>query len=337
VSNAAEKPIVVAGAGSIGCFVGGLLAAAGRNVTLLARRRVIEEIHANGLHLTSLEGGDWRVAAPAIGLMEAPAAMAGAKIVLVTVKSLDTAAMADLIAAHAPADAVIVSLQNGVDNVPLLRERLPGRRVLAGMVPFNVVSMGGGHVHRATSGDIVLERDDADTAAQLSVPGLAIIPSDRMTDVQWGKLLFNLNNAINALSNLPLREQLSQRPWRRILAAQMAEALAAMKAAGIVPHTSTPLPAALLPFVLRLPDGIFRAVAAQMLRIDPQARSSMWEDLQQGRRTEVDHLQGAIIRLASRHGLQAPLSERIVALVKAAEGMPKGSPGLNPERIMPAR
>jgi 2-dehydropantoate 2-reductase len=234
VSNAAEKPIVVAGAGSIGCFVGGLLAAAGRNVTLLARRRVIEEIHANGLHLTSLEGGDWRVAAPAIGLMEAPAAMAGAKIVLVTVKSLDTAAMADLIAAHAPADAVIVSLQNGVDNVPLLRERLPGRRVLAGMVPFNVVSMGGGHVHRATSGDIVLERDDADTAAQLSVPGLAIIPSDRMTDVQWGKLLFNLNNAINALSNLPLREQLSQRPWRRILAAQMAEALAAMKAAGIV-------------------------------------------------------------------------------------------------------
>jgi 2-dehydropantoate 2-reductase len=183
----------------------------------------------------------------------------------------------------------------------------------------------------------VLERDDADTAAQLSVPGLAIIPSDRMTDVQWGKLLFNLNNAINALSNLPLREQLSQRPWRRILAAQMAEALAAMKAAGIVPHTSTPLPAALLPFVLRLPDGIFRAVAAQMLRIDPQARSSMWEDLQQGRRTEVDHLQGAIIRLASRHGLQAPLSERIVALVKAAEGMPKGSPGLNPERIMPAR
>lgn len=263
--------------------------------------------------------------------------MAGAKVVLVTVKSLDTAAMADLIAVHAPVDAVIVSLQNGVDNVPLLRERLPGRRVLAGMVPFNVVSLGGGHVHRATSGDIVLEQDDANTAAQLSVPGLTMAASDQMANVQWGKLLFNLNNAINALSNLPLREQLSQRPWRRILARQIAEALGAMKAAGIVPRTSTPLPPALLPFVLRLPDGIFRAVAAQMLQIDPQARSSMWEDLQQGRRTEIDHLQGAIIRLAARHGLQVPLSARIVALVRAAEGMTKGSPGLNPEEIMPAR
>lgn len=335
--NASERQVVVAGAGSIGCFVGGMLAAAGRNVTLLARRRVIDEIRTKGLHLTSLEGGDQRVASSAIGLTEDPAVMAGATIVLVTVKSLDTAAMADLIAAHAPANAVIVSLQNGVDNVPLLRERLPGRRVLAGMVPFNVVSVGGGHVHRATSGDIVLEQDDADTAARLSVPGLTMASSDQMTNVQWGKLLFNLNNAINALSNLPLREQLSQRPWRKILATQIAEALVAMKAAGIVPRTSTPLPPALLPFVLRLPDGIFRAVAAQMLQIDPQARSSMWEDLQQGRKTEIDYLQGAIIRLAARHGLQAPLSERIVALVKAAEGMTKGSPGLNPEEIMPAR
>lgn len=335
--NASERSIVVAGAGSIGCFVGGMLAAAGRNVTLLARRRVIDEIQTNGLHLTSLDGDDRRVASSVIGLTEDPAAMADAKIVLVTVKSRDTAAMADLIAVHAPADAVIVSLQNGVDNVPLLRKRLPGWHVLAGMVPFNVVSQGGGHVHRATSGDIVLERDDADTAAQLSVPGLAMASSDQMMNVQWGKLLFNLNNAINALSNLPLREQLSQRPWRRILARQMAEALAAMKAAGIVPRTSTPLPPALLPFVLRLPDGIFRAVAAQMLQIDPQARSSMWEDLQQGRRTEIDHLQGAIIRLAARHGLQAPLSAHIVALVQAAEGMTKGSPGLNPEQIMPAR
>ncbi len=80
--------------------------------------------------------------------------------------------MAELIARHAPPAATIVSLQNGVDNVPLLRERLPGHKVLAGMVAFNVVSMGNAHFHKATSGDIVLEQDAADTAAQLSVPGL---------------------------------------------------------------------------------------------------------------------------------------------------------------------
>jgi 2-dehydropantoate 2-reductase len=153
-----------------------------------------------------------------------------------------------------------------------------------------------------------------------------------MPGVQWGKLLLNLNNAINALSDLPLRDQLSQRPWRAILAAQMAEGLAAMKAAGISPVTS-PLPAPLLPFVLRLPDSVFRVLAGRMLKIDPQARSSMWEDLKLRRRTEIDYLQGAIVRLAAQHGGRAPLSERITTLVRSAEAARQGSPGLRPAQF----
>jgi 2-dehydropantoate 2-reductase len=324
----------MAGAGSIGCFVGGMLADAGHAVTLLARRRVIDDIEANGMWLTSLEGLDRRVAPAALGLTDDPSVMARAKIVLVTVKSLDTAAMADLIAVQAPADALVISLQNGVGNVPVLRERLQGRRILAGIVPFNVVSMGGGHFHRATSGDIVLERDDADTAAMLSVPGLTMIASERIVDVQWGKLLFNLNNAINALSGLPLREQLSQRPWRVILARQIVEALRVMKAAGISPVLAMPLPVAWLPRILRLPDAVFRVVAAKMLKIDPQARSSMWEDLQRGRRTEIDDLQGAIIRLGRQCGQNTGLSERLLGLIRTAEAEGRGSPGLKPDQII---
>jgi 2-dehydropantoate 2-reductase len=332
VNDAATGSIVVAGAGSVGCFVGGLLAAAGRDVTLLARPRVIADIAAHGLHLTSIEGLDRRLPAAAIRATEDPAALAGAACILVAVKSTDTVAMADLIAAHAPQAATVISLQNGVDNVPLLRERLPAHKVLAGMVAFNALSMGAGRFHRATSGDIVLEQDAADTAGKLGVPGLAVRPSGNMPGVQWGKLLLNLNNAINALSNLPLRDQLSQRQWRAILADQIAEALAATRAAGIAPVTQ-PLPAALLPFTLRLPDGLFRVLAARMLQIDPQARSSMWEDLQQRRRTEIDHLQGAIVRLAMQQGRRAPLSERISALVKSAEAAGQGSPGLQPAQI----
>jgi 2-dehydropantoate 2-reductase len=335
VNDAAKGAIVVAGAGSIGCFVGGLLADAGRDVTLLARPRIIADIAARGLHLTSVEGLDRNVPASAIRATEDPAAMSRADWVLVAVKSTDTAAMADLIARHVPPQAVIVSLQNGVDNVPLLRERLPNHQVLAGMVAFNAVSMGEGRFHRATSGEIVLEQDAADTAGKLAVPGLVVKSSSNMPGVQWGKLLLNLNNAINALSNLPLRDQLSQRPWRAILADQMAEALAAMKAADISPVTP-PLPASFLPFVLRLPDSVFRVVAGRMLKIDPQARSSMWEDLQLGRRTEIDHLQGAIIRLAARYGQSAPLSERITVLVRSAEAAKRGSPGLQPGQIASA-
>ena len=144
-------------------------------------------------------------------------------------------------------DAVIVSLQNGIGNVGVLRQRLPGRRVLAGMVPFNVVSAGAGRFHRSTSGDIVIEQDDAGTAAQLSVPGLAMRPSPDIAGVQWGKLLVNLNNALNALGDLPLRRQLAQRPWRMLFADQMAEGLAAIKAEGIKPVSSTPIPASWTP------------------------------------------------------------------------------------------
>src|ERR1700761_3818030 len=109
-----DRPIVIAGAGSIGCFIGGLLASAGRDVALLARPRMVEEIKANGLRLTGFDGLDRAVAASGLRLSEDPAIMTGAGVVLVTVKSADSATAPELIARHAPSDAVVVSLQNGV-------------------------------------------------------------------------------------------------------------------------------------------------------------------------------------------------------------------------------
>src|SRR6201996_5396999 len=323
-----DKPVGVAGAGSIGCFVGGMLASSGRKVALLARPRVIGEIKANGLRLTSFEGLDRTVAADQLTLSEDPAVFADAGAVLVTVKSADTADIADMIAKHARPDAVIVSLQNGVGNVSVLRERLPGRRVLAAMVPFNVVAPGEGRVHRATSGDIVVEQDDADTAAQLSVPDLTMRATNNIEGVQWGKLLVNLNNALNALSGLPLKQQLADRAWRRLFAQQIAEGLAAIKAEGIKPVSPTPVPSAWTPSLLRLPDTIFEILLGRTMKIDPEARSSMSEDLQRGRRTEIDYLQGVVVELAERHGLQVPLSRRIVMLVKEEEDAAKGLGGL---------
>jgi len=331
----AEKLIGVAGAGSMGCFVGGTLAAAGRPVALLARPRVIQEIKDNGLRLTSFDGSERQVAPDRLTLSEDPSIFADAELVLVTVKSADTAEIADVIARHTPRDAVIVSLQNGVGNVPVLRGRLPGRRVLAGMVPFNVIALGEGRFHRATSGDIVLEQDNAGTADRLSVAGLNIRPSGNITGVQWGKLLVNLNNALNALADLPLRQQLNQRAWRVLFADQIAEGLAAIKAEGIKPVSSTPIPAGWMPHLLRLPDAVFGVLLGRTMKIDPVARSSMWEDLQRGRRTEIDYLQGVITGIADRHGLRVPLSRRIVALIRSAEAAGNGSPRLTPDQIRP--
>lgn len=329
----ASKSVAIAGAGSIGCFVGGMLRSGGHRVSLLARPRVIDDISRKGLKVTSFEGIEHRLSVAEITLSEDPAIFKDADIVLVTVKSDDTAAIAEQIAQHARQDAIIVSLQNGIGNVPVLREALPDHDVLAGMVPFNVLSMGDGHFHRATSGDILLEQDDADTAKSLSQPELMFRAVDDIEGVQWGKLLVNLNNALNALSGLPLRDQLAQRSWRVLFADLMREALAVIKAEGIAPVSTTPLPASFTPFILKLPDALFTRIAASMVKIDPKARSSMWEDLQRGRRTEIDHLQGLVVTLARRHGLPAPLSERIVALIRKAEEAGKGSPGLSAEQV----
>ena len=332
----AGQTIGIAGAGSIGCFVGGMLVAGGRRVALLARPRVIAEIEAGGLRPTSFEGFDQTITRDRFALSENPHLFEDAGIVLVTVKSADTAAMADIIARYAPSDAVIVSLQNGVGNTAVLRHHLPGRRVLGGMVPFNVMALGKGRFHRATSGDIVIEQDEARTAEKLSVPGLKMRTSDNIDGVQWGKLLLNLNNALNALADLPLRRQLAQRSWRRLFADQVAEGLAAIRADGIKPVSPTPIPFSWLPPLLRLPDPVFEVLLGRTMKIDPEARSSMWEDLKHGRRTEIDYLQGVITGIAQRRGLAAPLSRRIVELIRQAERDAKGSPGLTPEQIRAA-
>jgi 2-dehydropantoate 2-reductase len=328
-----NRPIVVAGAGAIGCFVGGMLAAAGRRVALLVRPRVKTEIERFGLLLTDFDGSEKKLNAGQLALSENPAILHSAGIVLVTVKSADTDAVADQIAQHAPEDAVIVSLQNGIGNVAVLRERLGGRRVLAGMVPFNVIAMGEGRFHRSTSGDIHIGEDAANTAAALTVPGLAVRSSGDITGVQWGKLIINLNNALSALSDMPLAAQLAHRDWRRLFADQMAEGLAALKAAGITPVSSTPIPMSWSPTLLRLPDAIFSAILGRTMKIDPEARSSMWQDLKRGRRTEIDYLQGAVIALAEQNHVEVPLMRRIVALIREAEAAGNGPPRLTPRQI----
>ena len=162
------------------------------------------------------------------------------------------------------------------------------------------------------------------------------VPLDLVDDarpVQWGKLLLNLNNPVNALSGLPLRAQLMQRGYRRCFAALMEEALAVLARAGIAPAQVAALPPRRLLAVLRLPSPLFRIVAARMLKIDAKARSSMADDLALGRRTEVDALCGEVVRLARAHGMQAPRNARMVELLDV---WPQAPGRLSPAAMMEA-
>jgi 2-dehydropantoate 2-reductase len=325
--------IVIHGAGSIGCFVGGLLKVGGRRVTFLARPWMAEDIRLNGLMLSDYSGLSARIAGKDLDIQTSPDCLREADLVLLTAKSAATGAAAHEIAALTAPGVPAVSLQNGVANPGILREHLGADRVLAGLVEFNVVYQGGGHFHRGTSGAVAIEAGRADIEHILSVAGLDIVRAEDMPGLQWGKLLFNLNNGLNALSGLPLREQLQCRAWRLLLADQIAEALAVLKAAGIKPAGSQKIPPWMVPPILRLPDALFGIVARPMLRIDPEARSSMWEDLTRGRLTEIDQFQGAILRLAAKHAVRAPVSEAIMSLVRQAEAAKIGPPGLSPAAI----
>ena len=327
--------VVVAGAGSIGCFVGGLLAASGRSVSLLARPRVVEEITANGLHLSDFSGLDMALAPDRLRMATEPDVLRTADLVLVTVKTGATADIARQIAELAPRAAVVVSLQNGVQASALLQETLPERDIRPGMVPFNVVPQGPGHYHRATSGDILIGAGPTPLPVLSDVPHMAIETVPDITGVQWGKLLINLNNALNALSGQTVQAQLMDRAWRRLMADQMAEGLRVLSAAGLAPVSTTPVPASWVPTILRLPTALFRRVAAQMLTIDPEARTSMAYDLRAARPTEVDALQGEIIRLGQAHCVPTPICAAVQARVRAAEAASETAPALSAAELRP--
>jgi len=320
----------VMGAGAIGCYVGGRLAARGADVVLVGRASVAAEVAAHGLRLSDYRG--WQ-AAPTVTVVTDPVALADRDVVLVTVKGADTEEAARALAPALAREALVVSLQNGVRNADLLARALPAHAVVQGMVPFNVARPAPGHFHQGTSGALAL----ADTPrARVVVAALvaAGLPTKRHADmrgVAWGKLVVNLNNAVNALAGVPIQAMLRQRAYRRVMAEVVREGLVALAAARVRPRLPVPLPPRLLPGLLAAPDLVFRTVARSMLRVDPQARSSMWDDLVRGRRTEVDLLNGEVVRLAAEVGTRAPVNAAIVDLVHEAHG--RGSPGLSAEAL----
>lgn len=307
--------IAVFGAGAIGCWVGGRLAAGGADVTLIGRPRVLDEL-TNGLTVTELGDRTWTVKPT---LATEPAAARDADLVLVTVKSAATEAAGRALAPHG--SAAIVSLQNGIHNASVLRAALPDRVVLAGMVPFNVARVAAGKYHRGTSGELVVEGHPAVEPLRLAARNaeLPLVARADMVAVLWGKLVMNLNNAINALSGKPLLEELSDRGYRRCLAAAQHEALDVLEAKKQPVAKLLALPPRWVARILPMPDWAFRKIATRVAAVDPHARSSMQDDFAAGRATEIDYLQGEIVTLAARLGRTAPINARLVGLVRAAE------------------
>src|SRR5215212_9036749 len=319
---AGGQKIAVLGAGSVGCFIGGAWAAAGLPVTLIGRPKISQDVDAHGLTLSDYSGWQARLAPGEVDYRCGPEALEEAQVIALTVKSGDTAEAAAQIAEHGTPGALVISFQNGVSNVDVLEQGLGGRfEVARGMVEYNVAYLGEGRFHKGVAGDLYAEQRAGTRALadRIGSGPAALKLSEDMLGLAWGKLLINLNNAVNALSGRTLIEELKRRDYRRVFAASMREGLELLRRAEIEPDAAGPISPTSLPRIISSPDWIFNRFFLRRWKIDAKARSSMADDLAAGRTTEVNYLNGELVRLAERLQRDAPVNRAIVELVRKAE------------------
>jgi len=311
MTESSWPPVAVVGAGAVGCFYGGMLARAGAPVTLIGRPAHVQAIRHDGLLLDTL-GFSERVAVRASTEMTAAR---GASLVLFCVKSNDTDAAARALAPHLEAGSVVLSLQNGVDNVDRIRARVPGH-VHAAVVYVAAAMAGPGHVRHTGRGDLLIgtvERDpDRRAAAQpiLRQVGAwferAGVPCPVSADIEgelWAKLLINCAyNAISALGRARYRRIGAHPQALAVLEAAVTEVIAVAEAAGV-----------------RLPGGDLLSAARDISRTMAGATSSTAQDIARGKRTEIDHLNGYVVRCGEALGIPVPVNRTLHALVRLLE------------------
>jgi len=333
--------IAVLGAGAIGCYIGGLAAAQGHaQLRFIGRARYRDMLAEHGLSLSHFERGVMPVDDAYYRFSLEADEIASADVVLLCVKSQDTIEAAQTLATYIRPNTLVISLQNGIGNQDVIEKELrksgKANRVLGAVVPFNVMLKSPGIFHCGTEGNVMIANDDHENLPiliqALNASGHSVELSDNIRAVQWGKLIVNLNNALNALSGDALRAGLMERPYRRALAMMIEEAIAILSAArepvskfGKQSHSK-------MITVLRLPDRLYNLIANMIVKIDPHARSSMLDDLESGRDCEINYLQGEIVRLAAQQGMRAPINAYFLQRVEQAF-MDGQSPKLSGQQI----
>jgi len=319
-SAAIHSTLGIVGAGAVGCFLGAVLSQdKALAVQFFGREALAVELAAYGL---TASFGQQTLTVQAPAFFTSMVSLIECDVVLLTVKATSLPHLIPQLKKYVRPDVPVIALQNGVGISGMLENELPNP-IYRAIVPFNIVKTSAGHFAMASGGDLVWPQS-ADhrlqyLAAVMSQQQLPLVSAADMQAVEYGKLLLNLNNALNAISGLPLKQQLQSRDLRQVLAAAMQEWLDVSKALQIIPASLTRLPNRWLPTLLTLATPLFKVLAGSMLRIDPFARSSMWDDIQAGRRTEIMYLNGAVERLGIQTGIATPVNSAIVELVKHLE------------------
>ncbi len=291
--------IAVIGAGAVGCYYGAMLLRAGHDVTLVGRAAHVEAINAHGLHFESalFDGFIPAKAVTDIGALTPP------DLVLFAVKSGDTDETAKTLKRVLKPDTVVLSLQNGVDNPERLRAII-SQPVIAAAVYVASEMPGPGHVKHNGRGELVIGAapQSAALAKLMSDAGVPTTVADDIDAVQWSKLINNCAyNALSAVAGIAYGEMFKVEGVTAIVTDAVTECVAVARACGVsLPHD-------LLDKTLGL--------AATM----PHQQSSTSQDLGRGKPSEIDHLNGFIVRKGIEHGIPTPTNHALQVMVKLVE------------------
>jgi 2-dehydropantoate 2-reductase len=304
-ASAAKNSLKVAvmGAGAVGCYFGGMLARAGHEVVLIARPQHVQAMERDGLRLQTTSF-DERVR---LAASSEPGAVQGAQLVLFCVKSLDTEAAGALIRPHLAPDALVLCLQNGVDNADRLRTVLTATAVAAAVVYVAVEMAGPGHVRHHGRGELVVEPSSASEAVAqaLIAAGVPTEISGNVRGELWAKLILNCAyNAVSAITQLPYGKTVQGEGIQDVMRDLVAECLAVAQAEGVQVAGDV--------------DAAIRKIAETM----PSQFSSTAQDLARGKLSEIDYLNGLIVKRGEALGIATPANRVLWALVKLMEGKP---------------
>ena len=292
--------IAVMGAGAVGCYYGGMLARAGHEVTLIGRPQHVEAVLRDGL---LLDTQTFQAHVPMQASVE-PGAVAGAAVVLFCVKSTDTESAADALRPHLAADAVLLTLQNGVDNAERLQAALPAHEVTATVVYVATEMAGPGHVKHKGRGELVIGAapSSARLAAAFAQAGIPTEVSENVRGALWAKLILNCAyNALSAIAQLPYGRVMEGEGVPEVMRNVVEECLAVAQASGVT-----------------VPGDMHGAVARLVVSM-PTQYSSTAQDLARGKRSEIDHLNGHVARVGRSLGVPTPVNQTLHTLVKLIE------------------
>ena len=301
--------IAVVGAGAVGCYFGGMLARAGAPVTLIGRAAHVEAINRAGLFIDSIHFKENISVSASTEL----AAVRDAQLVLFSVKTVDTENVAKLLAPYLAPETIVVSLQNGVDNVERI-DFAAGIQAIPAVVYIAVEMVGLGRVKHSGRGDVIVgdpspnhDASESDLAKIATTFMRADVPcriSENITAELWEKLIMNCAyNALSALSRSKYGRIARDSGTAEVMKRVVNEAVAVGNAAGVKLSA----------------EKMFAAVLKLGTEAMPEAVSSTAQDIARGKPTEIDSLNGFLVRRGAELVVPTPVNETLYSLVKLLE------------------